>query len=495
MPRSTIVLGALLLTSQALYIGLAQHDATSGATSVGQFLGWMAALFVCYGLACRLVAAPSERAGSVVASRSGLRPALILIGIGAVTFRLTMAGAGLSSDGTAIDRIDAVRADLIGERVGFDRYLLYDDDIWRYLWDGHIVAHNENPYRFAPGDPEVDRFADLQQTALTDNVAVWPDIRASINYPAIPTIYPPLAQAAFFAAHVLAPGSVLALKSVIIAADLVAVMFIALALRANGRALELCVLYAWNPLAIKVFAGSGHVDALLVAALAACAYFIARGWRPAAGVAFGLAVLAKLSPLMLSLLVVRRVGWRGAVAAAAVVTGGYLPFASAGSDLWNGLSTFSTHWEFNAGLYAALLSIAPEMTIGGALVTRVLAGGGLVLWIGWLALHDDGRRDTFAAAAALALGAVLLVSPVVMPWYVTWVLPLAVIAGQRAWLWFSAFVCLAFLVMVDGQERVWWRLVEYGALAMIAFHEWRTKRVRRGPPFLAFHVRSQEAVT
>ncbi len=475
MTRSIAILGALLLTSETLYLGLARHDAISGAASVGQFLGWLTALFVCYGAACWHVARKRDRAVSSPVGRRDRRRALILITLGAVTFRLTMAGAGLSGDRSVSDQIDAARADLTGDRLGFDRYLVYDDDIWRYLWDGHVLAHGENPYRFAPDDRAVDRFADAERSTLVDGLPVWPDIRDNINHPTIPTIYPPLAQAVFVFAHALAPGSVLALKAVIIAADLVAVLFVALTLRALGRPPELSLLYAWNPLAIKVFAGSGHVDALLVAALAACAYFVARGARTSAGAVFGLAVLAKLSPLVILPLVARRVGWRGSVAAAAVVIGGYLPFAGAGGDLWQGLSAFSAHWEFNAGLYAVLSWIAQHVTTGGPAVVRVVAGVGFALATCWLALRDDGHRDTFAGAAALTIGALLLLSPVVMPWYVTWILPLAVIADQRTWLWFSALVCLAFLVMLDGHERAAPRWIEYGALAGIGLYEWRTR--------------------
>ena len=479
MATPTLVFVALLLVvSETFYIGLARHDAVSSMASVGQFLAWMGALFLLYGCACWMVARPTAGTTSVAVGCRHRRHLLIVIGIGAVAFRLTVAGAGLSGDRSFANQIDSARADLTGRAVGFDRYLLYDDDIWRYLWDGHVLARGENPYVLAPIDPRADRFAD-PDTAAAGDPSQWPDIRDNINHPAIPTIYPPLAQGAFLIAHALAPGSVLAMKAVVIVADLLAVLFVALALRATGRAPELCLLYAWNPLVIKVFAGSAHVDALLVAALAACAYFIAQRAAAAAGAAFGLAVLGKLSPLILLPFVARRVGWRGTAVAAAVVVAGYLPFASAGSGLWQGLATFSAHWEFNAGLYAAIAALLAALSTAGPASARVVAGAAILLCLATLVLLDDGRDDTFAGIAALALGALLVFSPVVMPWYVTWILPLAAIANQRTWLWFSGLVCLAFLVMVDGRERVWYRVVEYGVFAIIAWQAWRTTRPGR----------------
>ena len=60
---------------------------------------------------------------------------------------------------------------------------------------------------------------------------------------------------------------------------------------------------------------------------------------------------------------------------------------------------------------------------------------------------------------SLCLG---VLSSAVMPWYLTLVLPLAVLCGQRIWIWFSAIVCLAFFVMVDQHLPVWTVCLEYG---------------------------------
>src|SRR5437763_1627343 len=61
-------------------------------------------------------------------------------------------------------------------------------DIYRYVWDGRVLAAGINPYRYIPTDPQLDHLRDP---------AIWPEINRS-NY--APTIYPPAAQAIFFAA-------------------------------------------------------------------------------------------------------------------------------------------------------------------------------------------------------------------------------------------------------------------------------------------------------
>lgn len=253
--------------------------------------------------------------------------------------------------------------------------------------------------------------------------------------------------------------------------DLAAFAFVALALAAAGRPPALAVLYGWNPLVVKVFAGSGHVDALAVAALAAMLYGVLRGARTAAAAAFAAAVLAKLSPLILLPLIIRRVGWRWSAAALAMVALGYLPFGNAGWRLFEGLITFARQWQFNAGPFllvrGAVGAVAAEPD-AAARAACALAIAAIALW---QARREEGSPVAFARRGAATMGALIVLSPAVMPWYVAWVLPFAVLAGTRAWIGFSALVCLAFLVMVDMQEHATVLAVEYGLAGWLLWRE------------------------
>ena len=95
-----------------------------------------------------------------------------------------------------------------------------------------------------------------------------------------------------------------------------------------------------------------------------------------------------------------------------------------------------------------------------------------------MAWRDDGRRETFAWYTTMVLGALIILSATVMPWYVTWVIVPAIVADKRAWIYFSALVCLAFLVMVDGTEHAWVLGIEYCVfLAIFLGSEFRLARV------------------
>ncbi len=331
--------------------------------------------------------------------------------------------------------------DLRGESVVYDRFLLYDNDIWRYLWDGHVAAAGRNPYLESPAQGQAE--------------GVWTDVRENVSYPQIPTLYPPLAEFVFRLSHWLAPASVLMLKGLTTLLDLGAGIFLALTLRALGRHPGESVLYLWNPLVVKIFAGSGHIDSLTVCALAALGYCLVRGFHWSAGAVFGLAVLAKLSPLILIGLLTRELRARQIGLGLAVVLAGYLPYLSGGVAIFSGLRTFASFWEFNAGPLNLL-----RWAVNG-IDARLIGTGVMLAALVWI----WRRKGDFFSSAADSLGVLVVLSPAVMPWYATWALPYAVLGNSRPWLIFSGLVLAAFGVMVDGRERHWALALEYGLLA------------------------------
>lgn len=475
------LLGALLLASESLYLALLRLNATNGLRPVLTFLALLGALFVLYALAFSLVRGFQDSS----------RAMLLLIAAGAVLFRLTLLPVGLPYDASFRALLAGMRADLRGESVSFERFQLFDDDMWRYLWDGHVWAHGGNPYQFAPNDAAVDSFADEDNPELTDNRAIWSDVRGNIPDSGVHTIYPPLGQSVFRLAHGIAPGSILVLKTILVIFDLLGALFLALALAATGRPVTWVLLYAWNPLVVKVFAASGHSDAVAVAAVAALAYFLLKNAKFAAGVSFALAVLAKLIPIVLFPFVARRIGLRNSVLALLLILLAYVPFLGAGPSLFAGASTYARFWQFNSGPFELVQWLAGAFRSDPSRDARLLMLFAVACVIAWLTWRDERTRGSFAGSGAVALGTLIVLSPAVMPWYVTVVLPLAVLSGQRIWMWFSAIVCLAFFIMVDQHLPTWVLCMEYGLFAALLLYERysakrRAKRPdRQGAPLTA----------
>ena len=117
------------------------------------------------------------------------------------------------------------------------------------------MAAGINPYRYIPTDPHLAPLRDA---------AIFPNINRS-NY--APTIYPPAAQAIFFAATRIS-DSVTGMKAAMLVFEAVAVVLLLRLLVSAGLPAMRIIVYAWHPLPVWEFAGSGHIDAAIIAFVA-----------------------------------------------------------------------------------------------------------------------------------------------------------------------------------------------------------------------------------
>lgn len=313
------------------------------------------------------------------------------------------------------------------------------DDVYRYLWDGHVQLSGVNPYVHAPADPAVGELRT--------------EVHARVNNPDVPTIYPPLAQIAFLLLAV-AGSSLLATKALWIVADLATAWVLVRIARETGRdEATVLLLYSWAPLLVVEVAWSAHLEPLGLLALSAALWASARAdgrpgvtglegtdrgrrWQTlsySAGAALALAALTKFAPAAALPALVRRLGWRPLAAFALVVVALYAPYAPAGAALFTGLRTYGEHWWFMKGPFALL-----EAATGDPVAARRLAAlgvGAVVVGTAWLKL--DLER-----ALLWTLGTGMLLTPTLHPWYVLWMLPMAALRRSLPWI---ALTGLAFI--------------------------------------------------
>lgn len=223
------------------------------------------------------------------------------------------------------------------------------DDIYRYLWDGHVLGEGLNPYGHAPAD-------DAYESIRTP----WHD---RVNHPEVPTIYPPLAQLLFGLVGALG-GTIPVAKLVWLCFDLgCGLLLYRIACGTGRNPGAVLVWYLWSPLLIVETAWSAHFDAVGLFFLAGLIWVASgrknrpgstsRGHRPsrrrtrhvraaALGSLLGLAALTKFAPAATLPPLVRRHGAAAALAFVAVCTALYLPFAGVGlGALTEGLRTLS----------------------------------------------------------------------------------------------------------------------------------------------------------
>ncbi len=272
------------------------------------------------------------------------------------------------------------------------------DDVNRYQWEGRIERARLNPYQAYPARLDLQRFEDAEHPVRTGRFT--------------PTVYPPLSEAVFALAETPA-----GYKRLFVGFDLAAFAAVLLLLAAMEQPLARSLIYAWNPAVIASFALSGHHDSLAVLALLA-AHLLRLRRKPAlAAASLALAVLAKLFPLVLLPVFIKKINRKQAVCLGvfiSVLIAGFLPYAPAGSDLLHGLAHYAAAWEANDSLFRLLLlagnSKAQAEFLAGVLVALLVA----------VALR---QRMEPAAASLFLIAALLLVSPNAFPWYFTWFIP------------------------------------------------------------------------
>jgi alpha-1,6-mannosyltransferase len=314
---------------------------------------------------------------------------------------------------------------------------LLEDDHFRYLWDGWRTATALDPYRLAPSAWFGDAQLPLQ----------WQEVLNGINHPDVPTIYGPVLQAVFALAHAVAPGRVGAIQGLLLAAD----MLLLWSLHRHGASRRWLLAYAIHPLVLREAMASAHPDALLALCLvlACAAWQRAQPWR--LGVWLGLALGVKVAALVaLPLLMLRpatardtsslRWAMHVGLACAATLFIAYLPFLAAGGSDAAGLGAFATQWRFNPLLYRVLDGVLPD-TAARPIALLIVAAG--VAAIAWRWRRDDAAEAWPPLDAALLL--LLLLSPVVNPWYWLWLLALGALRQRSVALVAGACAAVSYI--------------------------------------------------
>lgn len=139
---------------------------------------------------------------------------------------------------------------------------ILEDDHYRYLWDGGVVASGFNPYQYAP-----KAFLTPSETIIPSELKILAKeagtILQHVNHPELRTIYPPLAQGTFALAHWISPWSLSAWRVVLLVTDVSTLILLSYVLFIFGFPMKGLVVYWWNPLLIKEIYNSGHMDVLL----------------------------------------------------------------------------------------------------------------------------------------------------------------------------------------------------------------------------------------
>jgi alpha-1,6-mannosyltransferase len=298
-------------------------------------------------------------------------------------------------------------------RLSIIFYLPYlSDDIYRYVWDGRVQATYINPYRYMPADESLAHLRDEK---------IYPHInrRDSAH-----TIYPPVAEAAFLLVTRLSE-SVTWMKAAMIGFEAVAIWAIVQLLGSFGFAPQRVLIYAWHPLVVWEFAGSGHVDALAIALIALALLARRKHAEVLTGVLLACATCVKLFPAVLFPALYKRWDWKMPVAFAATVSIAYLPYLGVGPlAVLGSLPGYASERGLISGDQFFLLGVARQLLnaplpTSAYLVFVIALLGTLSLWL----MRERQGDETHYLRNGLIIASVFMV--LLAPhfsWYFCWLI-------------------------------------------------------------------------
>jgi hypothetical protein len=299
------------------------------------------------------------------------------------------------------------------------------DDLFRYQWEGKIQNAGFNPYLIAPADPQLDQLHhDFPQAA-------------KINHPELRAVDPPGAELLFrFLSGV--TDQPLFYKIIFAIADL-AVAALLLRLIGSESRYRDASWYAWNPLVVYSFAGAAHFDSLMILSMVGGILAVVRStthtepeakwlWAVLAAVLFGVGISLNLVAGSLLLLCAIALRWRAIALALAALIPVLFSFAFGFPKIriWESLGQFTQLSRLNDLFWWLIEETAwpnPHQRSFHYYPILIVC----VIAVSFLFVRNWKRGMLWA------LGVVLVLSPILHPWYCIWILPLAAWRSAYAW--------------------------------------------------------------
>ena len=297
------------------------------------------------------------------------------------------------------------------------------DDLFRYQWEGRVQRAGFNPYLNPPSDPQFDGLRhDFPEAA-------------KINHPELSASDAPGAELLFkFLSRI--TDQPLFYKLVFAIADL-GVAAVLLRLVGGEERYLSAAWYAWNPLVVYSFAGAAHFDSVMIFALVGGVLALVRSrserdptsqwmWTLATATLLGIAISLNLAVASLLLLFAFALRWRAIALAITAIIPLAISFPFGFQRVWHPLGQIAHLSRLNDLFWWLIEDIAlpnPHQRAFHYLPIIIVC----VVVVSLFFIRNWKRGTVWT------LGVTLVLSPILYPWYCTWILPFA--AWRRALVW------------------------------------------------------------
>jgi hypothetical protein len=343
-------------------------------------------------------------------------------------------------------------------------------DFYRFIWDGELVLSGINPYLQSPDSIMENGGILLANAQELHNGMGSLSARHFSNYPPLNQLL--FAISAFLGGKSIM-GSLIAMRSIIILADIGIYYFGKKLLRYLNRSPYLIFWYFLNPLVIIELTGNLHFEGVMLFFFIWGLCLITLNKWLFAAIAFACSISVKLVPLMFLPLFITYFGFRKSMKFYIVlglgILMGVLPFYSSEflNNYTNTVGLWFSNFEFNAGIYNLIKQIAIKfdvkpwelIKIYGKLVPYIMIGFVLLLTF----LRDNKKMPILISSMLWVLVLYYFLSSTVHPWYIIFLIGLSVFTDYRFPLAWSVVIILSYSAYENPEfkENLGFLFIEY----------------------------------
>ena len=357
------------------------------------------------------------------------------------------------------------------------------DDYFRFIWDGLFVANGSNPYLIMPS-------AYMHGTLSVPGASLL--LYEKLNSPDYYSVYPPVCQYIFgLTAKICGADifwNVVMIRIFVLLSECGSMALLYKIARQLKTPVNNILIYAFNPLVIIELSGNLHPEVFMIFFLLTAVYLLIQGKQILSALSFGLAVGAKLVPLIFLPLLIRRLGLVKslkyfAIAGAATILL-FLPFISlqSMSHFFTGLSLYFKVFEFNASIYYIARWIGYQIMGYNVIVFS----GILLAIISFLAIIIISYREKMLTWASMfshmlfCATVYLLFATTVHPWYLTPLIAISVFSRYKYAVVWSLLIAVSYSAYqtLPYSENLWLVAIEYVLLGMWIIYEILTTRAQ-----------------
>lgn len=347
------------------------------------------------------------------------------------------------------------------------------DDYYRFLWDGQLTNQGINPYDFKPSEIDTIILQEDQKALLNQ-----------MNSPNYYSVYPPVLQVVFKLSannEMKLSHEVLLLKIVTLLFEIIGLIFLYKLLQIFNMKITYWLGFAFNPLVIIEISGNLHFEGMMITFLIMTIYYYLKENYWLTGTFFGIAVLIKLTPLMLVPFILLRTKPKDSLF---ILVTFALSVASL-SFYWidleridhisKSLDLYFHTFEFNASIYYLLRELG-YWFYGYNMIGFVGTILAITSFLSILLISFIGRRSgNIFEVIVLIFFIHSLLSSIVHPWYILPVLFFGVMSKkfQMTGIVWSCLVFVSYYTYKDSSytENSWLVFIEYGLVLSIFIFE------------------------